>query len=347
MQVRKRQCPESSFRESEAMRASDSSNQIPGGAVPTLRVRTFQTHDFDEIAAVMSHGNAEFRQMSGGYFLGEFEAVQIGECRLLRVAVNRMIQARGRLFQNNYAIALITPHAVKARWLGQTLQTGQIRVVGPEEEADHLSGIDYEILTIVVNPAALRQAVMARSGIDLDDLLNRKIVVTPAAEAFERLEAFVRCVLLGARSYPPRLTEAGNMGQLEAECLHRVAAALTSSPSGSLLLPFGSRDRIVRLADDFLQWHLDEPLSILDLHREIGVSERTLRYAFQQRFGMGPKAYLKKLQLNAVRHALKKADPNATTVHAVAQRWGFWHTGAFSADYRSLFGELPSETLGE
>jgi AraC family ethanolamine operon transcriptional activator len=29
----------------------------------------------------------------------------------------------------------------------------------------------------------------------------------------------------------------------------------------------------------------------------------------------------------------------------VAARWGFWHFSQFSADYRRMFGELPSETL--
>jgi len=28
----------------------------------------------------------------------------------------------------------------------------------------------------------------------------------------------------------------------------------------------------------------------------------------------------------------------------VAWRWAFWHQSRFAADYRRLFGELPSET---
>jgi len=27
----------------------------------------------------------------------------------------------------------------------------------------------------------------------------------------------------------------------------------------------------------------------------------------------------------------------------VANKWGFWHLGQFAKDYRSWFGELPSE----
>ncbi|UCG61547.1 MAG: helix-turn-helix domain-containing protein [Candidatus Zixiibacteriota bacterium] len=34
-----------------------------------------------------------------------------------------------------------------------------------------------------------------------------------------------------------------------------------------------------------------------------------------------------------------------TTIADVANHWGFWHMGQFSADYRRLFGELPLETL--
>ena len=40
-----------------------------------------------------------------------------------------------------------------------------------------------------------------------------------------------------------------------------------------------------------------------------------------------------------------KAAPAGTTVREIARRWGFRHTGEFAADYRRLFGELPSETF--
>jgi AraC-like DNA-binding protein len=32
-------------------------------------------------------------------------------------------------------------------------------------------------------------------------------------------------------------------------------------------------------------------------------------------------------------------------VNEIAARWGFDHAGNFAADYRRLFGELPSQTL--
>lgn len=45
------------------------------------------------------------------------------------------------------------------------------------------------------------------------------------------------------------------------------------------------------------------------------------------------------------RKALRVADPALESVTALATRWGFWHMGQFTKDYKRLFAELPSETL--
>jgi AraC family ethanolamine operon transcriptional activator len=102
---------------------------------------------------------------------------------------------------------------------------------------------------------------------------------------------------------------------------------------------------VVRRAEDYMQAHVRNPLSVLDLCRELDVSERTLHYAFQEFRGLSPMAYFKANRLNAVRQELKAAAEGSATVHEIARRWGFWHTGEFAADYRRLFGELPSRTF--
>ncbi|MNY80087.1 transcriptional regulator EutR [compost metagenome] len=48
--------------------------------------------------------------------------------------------------------------------------------------------------------------------------------------------------------------------------------------------------------------------------------------------------------MNGVRAELISSDQSAL-VSEVAAKWGFWHMGMFSAYYKELFGERPSETL--
>lgn len=84
---------------------------------------------------------------------------------------------------------------------------------------------------------------------------------------------------------------------------------------------------------------------IADICRSVGVSERTLQYAFQTNVNMSPLSYLRVRRLNRVRSVLHAADPRCTRVTAVAMQFGFLHLGRFAADYKKLFDEAPSVTL--
>jgi|SRR5450631_971886 AraC family ethanolamine operon transcriptional activator len=106
-----------------------------------------------------------------------------------------------------------------------------------------------------------------------------------------------------------------------------------------------SRRQVVRAAMDFIDMRDGDYLTMTDLASAAGVSERTLRAAFQEYFGMGPVRYLKFRTLNHIRKALKNADAAVTTVTGAATQFGVWELGRFARDYKLLFGELPSETL--
>jgi transcriptional regulator GlxA family with amidase domain len=88
-----------------------------------------------------------------------------------------------------------------------------------------------------------------------------------------------------------------------------------------------------------------EHLSVSDLCRAVGVSERTLEYAFRDIMGLTPVAYLIRLRLHRVRQGLLAGTHGSTTVSREALNWGFWHFGDFSRAYKDCFGELPSDTL--
>ena len=76
---------------------------------------------------------------------------------------------------------------------------------------------------------------------------------------------------------------------------------------------------------------------------QLHVTRRTLQNCFQDVLGMGPARYLRTVGLNAVRRELCDATPH-TTIADIAARWGFWHMGHFSQEYKALFGETPSQT---
>ena len=122
-----------------------------------------------------------------------------------------------------------------------------------------------------------------------------------------------------------------------------LAAPHTAEPTpGRHVLP---RRQIIRMAMDFVEQHDLEWISMEQLATAAGVSERTLRDAFQHYFGVAPVQYLNMRTLHQIRRALKAADPSRATVSEIATQFGVWHFGRLAQDYRFLFGELPSQTL--
>lgn len=100
----------------------------------------------------------------------------------------------------------------------------------------------------------------------------------------------------------------------------------------------------VRRAEEMMRARLEEPFSIADLARDLGLSLRSLQLAFHAVHGEGPRARLNRIRLDLARARLLRAAPpeNVTTI---ALDCGFTHLGRFAEAYLRAFGERPSDTL--
>jgi transcriptional regulator GlxA family with amidase domain len=86
------------------------------------------------------------------------------------------------------------------------------------------------------------------------------------------------------------------------------------------------------------------PLSLGDICEAAGVNARTLQHSFRKKRGCTPMQFLRSVRMQEVRAGLMQPT-ESTSVTGEAARWGFLHFGRFSQGYRTVYGELPSETL--
>jgi AraC-like DNA-binding protein len=101
----------------------------------------------------------------------------------------------------------------------------------------------------------------------------------------------------------------------------------------------------VRRAEEFIEAHWDQAITIERLVEATGVGARAMFRAFQQTRGYSPMAFAKMVRLRHARNMLCGPGPEAS-VTAVAFVCGFGNLGHFARDYRRAFGERPSATLG-
>lgn len=312
----------------------------PGGLVLSLKTR-----DFDEMAAILPRWNSRYQQLSRGTFAGELRFVQVGGIQIYRVAVNQVIQARGVQPPDSYVFIPVTPSQGPTTWRGRELRPGRVVVLGPGQDHDHRTAHTYESISMTVAGPLLRRSIALLQGIDLEDRLSHWHAFVTGESASASLQIRFARLLEQIAAEPELLGHPAAVAAVEEKCVRWLLQAV--GPSEAVGKPEAGFPpvRVVRRAEDFMLAHLTEPLTILDVCAEAGVSERALHYAFQAVHGMSPKAYWKAKRLNELRRELRTVGPGAGVVSALAQRWGFWHTGNFAADYRRLFGELPSETL--
>ena len=102
----------------------------------------------------------------------------------------------------------------------------------------------------------------------------------------------------------------------------------------------------VRRAEDFIEAHWDQAVTIETLVEATGIGARAIFRAFQQTRGYSPMAFAKMVRLRHARDMLAAPDAE-TSVTSVAFVCGFGNLGHFARDYRKAFGERPSATLAK
>jgi AraC family ethanolamine operon transcriptional activator len=174
-------------------------------------------------------------------------------------------------------------------------------------------------------------------------------VITYDSTAHNYLSDYLKELLFLAKNEPEKLLDpvmGSSLSQLIiSDTLPLFLDVLTNTPSLHLPEKESRYRQLAKDAETYIQNYIEQPITLQKLCENLHTSQRALNYAFKAVYDLSPMEYLKVLRLNQVCHALRASDPVAKRVTEIATRFGFWHMGQFSADYKKMFGETPSKTL--
>lgn len=132
---------------------------------------------------------------------------------------------------------------------------------------------------------------------------------------------------------------------LERVLIHTLLGDLPHSHSDALWGSGTAKPYYIRRAEQFMLHNIEEPITIADIVRAVGVSERTLHAGFRRFAGTTPLRRLRALRLEKAHQALLTGRPGEVRVSDVAARYGMFQFGQFSALYKAAYGISPSATL--
>jgi len=126
-----------------------------------------------------------------------------------------------------------------------------------------------------------------------------------------------------------------------------LSAGLSALPEDRPQCSRGRRTHylIVQRTEQFMRANMRHDIYINEMCNAAGVSERALRYAFEDLLGLSPNRYLSMLRLCTACRSLSLSDASRRSVKSVALSCGLWDLSRFADHYRRVFGELPRDTL--
>ncbi len=305
----------------------------------------FHTRDADEHAACLKNWGQRYDQLSAGRFCGDFEEYWFGSVQLFREHANQTIHESGHPWRGSRTLAV--PAATEgAGWFcGEHFGQDSIITLKGGDELDFRTPRAHELLAITVCADALNDYALKVEHRDIEaELGSRRIVSDNAADA-ACMRDFLDTMLQSLRATPDTLRHPQMRRALENAVFGLIVETVRDATPNPGPVSGNTRRRVVERARDYMRAHIDEPISVADLCVELRVSRRTLQYSFQDVLDLNPVKFLRAMRLNGVRRDLKRATTEHDTVSDIAARWGFWHLSHFASDYRTMFGELPSDTL--
>ena len=233
------------------------------------------------------------------------------------------------------------------QYMGASVTAADAIIVEPSQVVDFLVGGDLVCATIYLKGSEFRR----HPGLGLGPAFETRSPRAPSLFSNPGVVALKREV-----SAILHEDAAGDVFEVPPGKLKKAAARILSQLTKGLLRQSDSsggvharegdhRQMHARRARDAMEANRQKPLKLAALGSQLGVSIRTLQYAFQALYGIGPAKYDTLQRLSGAYIELRRSDPSETSVTEVATNWGFYHFGRFSQVYRHQFGEKPSSTL--
>jgi AraC family ethanolamine operon transcriptional activator len=298
--------------------------------------------DFDVFAEAVVAWDLSFFPLDPGGFCADFAQLRFPKSSLLFCSMSQGVAQSGGLPAGCRTIGIPLAGCTPFKWRGYDVDSDVLMIFPRGGELDSRSQAGFQVITLSLEESLLSELAQ-REG--LEWLLETgERVVRPSFSVLRQLRGNAEYLLKQAISDPRTLESRELCSEIEKDLATAALEALASSSLHPVKPMAAERSQILRKAIDVIEARVDEPLLVGDLSEVVGSSARTLRYAFEEKFGVPPKVYLKARRLSHLRRTLHAADPSQT-VGELAKGLGFMHLGQLAADYRRMFGELPSESL--
>ena len=319
------------------------------GPSPLDRFAVVRTDDVDDMREVISRFYGDVTLTVGpdhGGFRARGNHCQLNVIGMSYASYGATVHHHYPSLSSHYTVPLAASGTGRASVAGRSGEVNRHRtMVGtPGLPGEFHVGPDFEEVSVQMDATVVQRTLGALIGIE---------VTTPIAfEGFVELDKpenqlwlrLLRFLMTEAEAYETAVP-VGALAEIEQALVVMFLKANRHAFSDRLN---GNQPdaapRQVRMAEDYIEAHWSQPITVEALTELTGVSARTIFDSFRKSRGYSPMEFVRRVRLRHARQMLARPTPG-TTVAKVAFSCGFGNLGNFAKYYADMYGELPSQTL--
>jgi len=264
-------------------------------------------------------------------------------CILYHESFASRVQVQALSPQGMLCCALQVSAGKRTRWFSRPLHERGLPVMLPGA-AEAVLDAGQQHYMILLRLSLVRRLLSAEQMALLATAARCRVLpASPRAQA--AIEHWLDGLIARTHRAPDMLQHPAAIDALERELVLGLIGAVELPVGRDLPGPASLRQRGLDRAIEYIRYADLTDLDSTTLAAAAGVSQRTLEYAFQDRLGLSPAVFLRRLRLHALRRRLLASALGESTVTELAYHLGFTQLGRMARDYRGIFGEPPSATL--
>jgi AraC-like DNA-binding protein len=310
-------------------------------------IQLFASSDIDEIRSLVGRviKPHHLTLVGGGRLRARMHHSALGGLEISRLKYGHAVQIERTTHLGDFFLVQMPLHgatSVKSGHQNITNSAQLASVLNPHDEVSMEWAAESDILMLRISKALVERCLVGHLGHALDQPLEFQLDFDWRKNS--AWLGFVRYLAASAphfKSFASNTMLVNQLEQMAATLLLSCHAHSYSSSRACKRMPLLPRH--VKRAQDYIDGHAHEPISVTHIAQAAGVSVRSLYAGFKDVLGTSPMQYLRELRLEKVRAELLGGSEG--NVAGVAHRWGFQHMGRFSGEYKKKYGESPVETM--
>jgi len=305
-----------------------------------------QFDDFDQFKQFAVGWDLDFKLLSKNNFNAYLNMYSNENFQLGRTSLRGTIHQNGLVPKGFRTIVLPANMGVNYNWLHKDVHSGQLLVFPRSGVLESVSFDNFDVYVLSISEKKLFELI------SVFGFRNAERVFTKTEKYLNLEVSFLHdfwkdAMLLLQYAKKHSMDQSLQSFQIERklidQLLFKTLKYIDGTEENQKSSGLRKRDVALKTSINYIKENKSRLLSIKELCEVSRVSERTLEYAFIEKYKVSPSSYIKAHHLNLVKKELTKFKGRKIRISDIAVKYGFHHMGQFSADFKKQFGFSPSK----